>query len=76
MLMFVKLFTQDITIMKKYPDQAHDMLKDFSAKLKDTITDKTLKEYFNVLIESTFRDPNVPIKILNELKNMDIKGIF
>nr|WP_190317954.1 MULTISPECIES: hypothetical protein [unclassified Campylobacter] len=52
------------------------MLKDFSAKLKDTITDKTLKEYFNVLIESIFRDPNVPIKILNELKNMDIKGIF
>ena len=59
-------FFDDITT--KYPDNAHDLLKTFSGRLKNELTKKALTERYNVVIESTFRDPKIPIDILTDLK--------
>ncbi|MFA6760270.1 MAG: zeta toxin family protein [Sulfuricurvum sp.] len=56
------------TIQEIYPQDAHDLLKNFSGKLKDTITDMALEGKYSVIIESTFRDPQVPKNILTQLK--------
>lgn len=56
------------TIQERYPQEAHDLLKNFSGKLKDAITDMALESKYSVIIESTFRDPQVPKNILTQLK--------